>query len=69
MAYQATKAATVFQDGSNREEYIRALPYLEKYFSNITCLSDEPFHVGAVSKNELEWWIIRREPQHPPSDW
>lgn len=69
MAYQAAKAATVFQDGHNREEYARALPYLENYFARINALCNEPFDVQAVAKNELEWWIIRREPQYTKADW
>lgn len=69
MAYQAAKAATVFQDGRNRDEYAHALPFLEKYFSQINALSEESFEVKVVAKNELEWWIIRREPEHTSADW
>jgi hypothetical protein len=69
MAYLAAKAAVVFQDGRSREQYAAALPFLEKYFTQINALSDQPFDVISVAKNELEWWIIRREPQHTTADW
>lgn len=69
IAWQAVKAATVFQDGRNREQYALALPFLEKYFTQINNLSDQPFDVKTVAKNELEWWIIRREPNFTYQDW
>lgn len=68
-AYRAAKAAIVFQGGRNRDDYAAALPYLEKYFAAINRLSDRPFDVKAAAQNELEWWVIRREPQHSTADW
>jgi hypothetical protein len=63
IAYRAARAAFVFKDGSSREDYAKALPYLEKFYADISSLGDEPFNVMEVSKKELEWWIIRREPE------
>ncbi len=69
MAYSAAKAAFIFKKGQNREDYVKALPFLEKYYAQINALSDKPFDVKTMAQQELEWWIIRREPQHTPSDW
>ena len=70
LAYYASKAAVTFQKGKSREEYIKALPYLKKYYSGINDLSEQSFDVSSVAVNELEWWIIRREPElHQPSEW
>ena len=69
MAYRAAKAATVFQDGRNRRDYVLALPHLEKYFHQIGMLSMETFDGGSVAANELEWWIIRRDPAYRPAEW
>lgn len=70
MAYHAAKAAFTFKDGRSRDEYVKALPDLERYFADINALSLTPFDVKAAAKNELEWWIVRREPaQHTTADW
>lgn len=69
MAYDAAKAAFVFKEGQSREDYAKALPFLEKYYTQINALSDKPFDVKMMSKQELEWWIIRREPKHTTADW
>ena len=69
IAYQAAKAAVAFQGGRSRSDYARALPSLEKYFGAINRLADRPFDVKAAAQNELEWWIIRREPQYSTADW
>ncbi len=70
LAYYAAKAALIFQQGTSREEYRQALPYLEKYYAGIQALSDTPFDVSQVATDELEWWVIRREPAlHQPSEW
>ncbi|MCO6492005.1 MAG: hypothetical protein J5I98_26550 [Phaeodactylibacter sp.] len=69
IAYQAARAATTFQSGANRSDYARALSPLEKYFGAINRLSDRPFDVKSAARSELEWWIIRREPQHATADW
>lgn len=69
IAYRAATAAVTFQKGRNRADYARALPFLEKYFGAINRLSEQPFDVKAAARDELEWWIIRREPQHSTADW
>lgn len=70
MAYRAAKAAAVFQRGSNREEYALALPYLQQYFEMLNRMSARPFSPDKLARTELEWWIIRREPdQHSLEDW
>lgn len=61
VAYQAAKAAFVFKDGHNRNEYERALPGLVKFYSDIRAIGDVPFDVERAARLELEWWIIHRE--------
>ena len=70
IAYRAAKAAFTFKDGRSRDDYARALPDLERYFSAISDLSLTPFNPRTAARDELEWWIIRREPQlHTTADW
>jgi hypothetical protein len=69
-AYRAAKAAFVFKDGRNRDDYAKALPELERYFASINEIAVEPFDANAAARSELEWWIVRREPQRfTTSDW
>lgn len=42
MAYYSGKAAFVFKKGTNREEYLKALPYLIRYFKALQNISDTP---------------------------
>jgi hypothetical protein len=70
LAYYASKAAVTFQKGKNREDYIKALPNLKKYFAGINNLSEKAFDITSVASNELEWWIIRREPElYSSNEW
>lgn len=70
MSYHAAKAAFVFKDGKTRADYNRALPNLEAFYAHISRLSSHPIDVGKAARNELEWWIIRRErDRHPPQEW
>lgn len=70
LAYRAAKAAFVFKDGKNRTDYARALPELERFYAGLNGLSAEPFDARFVARQELEWWIIRRErDRHPPGEW
>jgi hypothetical protein len=70
VAYCAAKAAFAFQDGHNRDEYEKALPYLKKYYSLINDISTTGFNTDSAAITELEWWIIRRErDKHPPAEW
>jgi hypothetical protein len=69
VAYQASRAAFVFKDGRNREEYEKALPYLAKFYGSVRQVSDVPFDVDRTARLELEWWIIHRERKsHAPGD-
>lgn len=69
VAYQASRAAFVFKDGHNREEYERALPYLVNFYNSVRKVSDVPFDVDRTARLELEWWIIHRERKsHAPGD-
>ncbi|HKY06178.1 MAG TPA: hypothetical protein VJQ56_14880 [Blastocatellia bacterium] len=69
VAYQAAKAAFVFKDGHNREEYEKALPNLISFYTSIRAVSDIGFDVEKAARLELEWWIIHRErKQHAPGD-
>jgi hypothetical protein len=70
IAYRAAKAAFTFKDGRSRDDYARALPDLERYFAAINGLSLTPFNPKTAARDELEWWIIRREPKlHTTADW
>src|SRR5882672_11280957 len=70
MAYHAAKAAFIFKDGSNRNDYDKALPDLIKYYSQINDISTIPFDVDKAARLELEWWVIRRyRNEHPPAEW
>jgi hypothetical protein len=70
IAYRAAKAAFTFKDGRSRADYARALPDLERYFAAINSLSLTPFNPKTAARDELEWWIIRREPKlHTTADW
>lgn len=69
VAYQASRAAFVFKDGHNREEYEKALPYLVNFYNSVRKVSDVPFDINRTARLELEWWIIHRERKsHPPGD-
>ena len=69
VAYQASRAAFVFKDGHNREEYEKALPYLVKFYRSVRDVSDVPFDIDRAARLELEWWIIHRERRnHAPGD-
>ncbi|HKS42528.1 MAG TPA: hypothetical protein VJX74_18085 [Blastocatellia bacterium] len=69
VAYQASRAAFVFKDGHNRQEYEKALPYLVDFYSSVRKVSDVPFDVDRTARLELEWWIIHRERKsHAPGD-
>ena len=68
-AYYAAHAAIVFQRGTNRGEYERALPDLVRYYALIRRQSDVAFPVEQTARLELEWWIIHRQRNlHPPGD-
>jgi hypothetical protein len=68
VAYQAAKAAFVFKDGRNREEYEKAIPNLVSFYSSIRELSDIAFDVERAARLEVEWWIVHRErKKHAPS--
>lgn len=69
IAFRAAKAAIVFQKGTNRQDYTKALPHLEKFYAAISNLSNMPFDAKAAAQQELEWWIIRRAPEHSTGEW
>lgn len=70
IAYHAAKAAFIFKDGRKRADYNRALPDLEAFYGAIARLSIQPIDVSTTARNELEWWMIRRErDHHPPAEW
>ncbi len=70
LAYYAARAAFVFKDGETRADYVLALPSLEKFYGGIARLSTKPMDEKRAARNELEWWIIRRErAKHPPAEW
>lgn len=70
LAYYAADAAFIFKDGKTRTDYARALPSLERFYGGIARLGTKPIDEQKAARNELEWWIIRRErEQHPPAEW
>jgi hypothetical protein len=60
-AFRAAHAAFVFKRGHARADYERALPELERYFTDIHEISTSPFDVDRAARTELEWWIVHRE--------
>ncbi len=67
--YYGARSAIVFQRGRDREEHLRALPDLVRYYTLIRRSSATPFDVQRVSELELEWWIVHRQrDRHPPGD-
>jgi len=69
VAYQAARAAFVFKEGHNRQEYEKALPYLRSFYTSVRKVSDVPFDIDRAARLELEWWIIHRQrDQHAPGD-
>ena len=70
MAYHVAKAAFVFKDGKDRNDYEKALPDLVKYYQLINNISNTGFDAAKAANLELEWWIIRRyRNEHPPAEW
>ena len=61
LAFYAAKAAFVFKDGKAREDYEKALPNLERFYSEIRDISTTDFDARRAAKLELEWWIIHRQ--------
>lgn len=61
MAFRAAKAAFVFKDGKTRADYEKALPDLEKFYSEIREISSTDFDAAEAARLELEWWIVHRE--------
>jgi hypothetical protein len=69
LAGLAARAAAVFQPGVTRDDYRRALPYLERYYAGLLAVSAAAFDPGRAARLELEWWIVHRETgEHPPGD-
>ncbi|MEW6729724.1 MAG: hypothetical protein AB1489_00170 [Acidobacteriota bacterium] len=63
-AYRAARAAIVFKDGKNRNDYQQALPYLRNYFSALCKIGHLPSNADRIAELELEWWIVHREQDH-----
>jgi hypothetical protein len=61
MAYYGSRAAFVFKKGRDRQDYEKALPYLEKYYTQLHRISIEDFNVKQAASTELEWWIVHRD--------
>lgn len=70
IAYHAAKAAFIFKNGTNREDYNLALPKLQAFYREVARLSNRPLEVNRAAQQELEWWIIRRyREEHSPKEW
>ena len=64
-AYQAAKAAVVFQRG----DYAAAFSPLITYYELILRSSSAHFRPDVAAALELDWWIIHRErDRHPAGD-
>jgi hypothetical protein len=61
VALSAARAAFIFKDGHNRDDYEKALPDLTDYFQQIHDISATSFDVEHAAELELEWWIVHRE--------
>jgi hypothetical protein len=65
LAWNAAKAAKVFQPTHNRAEAQRALPSLERYYQVMRNRAGERFDVAQTAAKELDWWQLRREKATP----
>ena len=61
LAFQASRAAFVFKEGTAKADYEKALLLLIDYYTDIQQLTKEKFDVQKVARLELDWWIIYRE--------
>ncbi|MDX2227241.1 MAG: hypothetical protein SFY92_09160 [Verrucomicrobiae bacterium] len=68
MAYNAGNAARTFQKSRSRQEAMKALPALEKYFRIVRRGSGGKLDPVRAAQLELEWWQQRRESK-PVSDY
>jgi hypothetical protein len=69
LAGLAARAASTFQVGAGHADYLRALPYLERYYAGIRAVSEVAFDPRRAAWLELDWWIVHREDAaHPSGD-
>jgi hypothetical protein len=69
VAFYAAKGAFVFKDGKSREDYLKALPDVEKFYEHIRDASTTDFDARRAAELEVEWWIVHRErKKHQPGD-
>ena len=70
VSYYNAKAAFIFKNGANRNDYEKAMPYLSKFYQHISDISKTSFNADSAATSDLEWWIIRRyRQQHPYAEW
>lgn len=63
-AFRAARAAFVFQEGTARPGYEKALPDLRDYYAAILAPGA---NVPEAARLELEWWIVHRERATAPA--
>lgn len=69
VAFYAAKGAFVFKDGKSRDDYLKAVPDVEKFYTEIRDISTTAFDPRRVAQLEVEWWIVHRERKtHNPGD-
>ncbi len=69
VAFYAAKGAFVFKDGKSREDYLKALPDVEKFYEQIRDVSTTDFDAHRAAELEVEWWIVHRDrKQHQAGD-
>lgn len=69
VAFYAAKGAFVFKDGKSREDYLQAVPDIEKFYEHIRDASTTNFDARRAAELEVEWWIVHRERKnHQPGD-
>jgi len=61
VAYYAAKGAFIFKDGKSREDYVKAIPDVQKFYDEIRAVSMTTFDAKRVAELEVEWWIVHRE--------
>ena len=70
IAYHAARAAFIFKDGLAKKDYEKALPPLILYFEKLNHLAKDTFDVHKIARQELQWWIIRRDVlSYTAEDW
>lgn len=69
VAFHAAKGAFVFKDGHSRDDYLKALPDVRRFYEQIRDVSTTDFDAHRAAELEVAWWIVHRQRRmHQPGD-